>query len=137
MGSQCGSRSPRKFVLSVPRLGAAWSEPPSYPSWVAGLAHRSPGGADRGRYALRRVRLGDELELDLEPDNADDPRAVAIYHGDFHLGYVPERHDWVAESLNKGDTLLVIVTAIEISGFLSFRRVTNLLITISVIADGD
>src|SRR5918992_1184481 len=89
----------------------------SYPSFVAGLAHRNRQGQDRGRYAAQYVALGDRLELVCEPDNPHDADAVAVLHTGFHLGYIPERHDWVCRSITDGDTHRVIVTGLRTEGW--------------------
>lgn len=105
----------------------------TYPSFIAGLRYRDPErGSLRSTYARYEVRVGDILIPQREPYNPYDENAVALRHNGFHIGYVPQRHDWVAASLDEGDTLLVKVTEIKISGWWVFRRVVAIFLTISV-----
>lgn len=46
-----------------------------------------------GALALNDLRTGDNLQLVPEPDNPHDPNAVAIYHGQTKLGFVPAEHN--------------------------------------------
>lgn len=73
-----------------------------YPSWIAGLAYTAPDGTDRGAYCAS-LREGTRLETIPEPTNRFDPKAVALHHNGHHVGYVPERHHWVARALIEGD----------------------------------
>lgn len=102
-----------------------------YPSWIAGLAYRSPQGIDRGRYA-RRLRYHEEVELRAEPRNRHSEHAVAIWHGACHLGYVPEDHDWVARAIDEGTALLARVVKVEMKGWI-WRRVRNVKLEICVL----
>lgn len=79
----------------------------SYSSYIAGLAYEG-----RANYAQARVRPGDRLRLEPEPDNVHDDGAVALYHHRFKLGYAPARHHWVGQALLEGDRLLADVTSV-------------------------
>jgi hypothetical protein len=77
----------------------------SYPSWIAGLTYRAANGLDRARFCWQKLKPGDVLDLVREPENEHDEKAVAVMLGGAHLGYVPERHHWVARALDDGQTL--------------------------------
>lgn len=85
----------------------------AYPSFIAGLAYESPTGTDRRRYCAC-LQVGSTLELVPEPTNAHDPDAIALVHDGHHLGYVPAKHRWVAESLAEGDELICLVESVGI-----------------------
>jgi hypothetical protein len=53
-------------------------------TYIAGVGYR-PGARER----LAKIIPGEWLTLKLEPENPYDPKAVAVYDGDMHLGYVP------------------------------------------------
>lgn len=95
-----------------------------YPSWIAGLAWRSPTGLKRWTYVYRHLKPGIELELRREPLNKFDHLAVAYYHHGNHVGYVPRKHHWVAEAMDEGHRLSAIVHELEIKG-LFIRRATH------------
>lgn len=64
---------------------------------VAGFAYYD------GCVCFETLRIGTELSLRRERDNGYDPDAVAIYHGDFKLGYVPsECNDLLSKFLDQG-----------------------------------
>jgi HIRAN domain-containing protein len=92
----------------------------SYPSWIAELNRRSPAGVDRRRYAYEHLTAGDPLELVRGPNNPTTKHAVSYYHRAVHLGYVPKRHHWIAEALDDGLRLAVIVEEVKPGWF--FRR---------------
>lgn len=52
---------------------------------VVGQAHR-----DGAQTRLNGKRHGDELRLVREPKNPYDRAAIAVYDGDFKLGYIPK-----------------------------------------------
>lgn len=54
---------------------------------VAGVKFRAKAFEDA------KVARGDRLTLKLEPDNKYDPKAIAIYKGEHHIGYVPRSHN--------------------------------------------
>jgi len=81
----------------------------SYPSWIAELSSKSRAGADRHHYTYRNLRPGEALELVREPFNASNDHAVAYYHRAVRLGFVPKRHQWIAEALDDGLSLTAIV----------------------------
>ncbi|HRP88858.1 MAG TPA: HIRAN domain-containing protein [Edaphocola sp.] len=43
-----------------------------------------------GPEAIKNLEVGNLLELELEEDNRYDPKAVMLWYGDFHLGYIPK-----------------------------------------------
>ena len=58
-----------------------------------------------GYMAFDKLRAGVELLLQREEDNRYDPQAVAIYLGDFKLGYIPrENNSMVSKFLDLGYT---------------------------------
>lgn len=46
-----------------------------------------------GCEAFEHLKVGTKLELVREADNAFDPYAVAIYYGEYKLGFVPRGHN--------------------------------------------
>jgi len=92
----------------------------SYPSWIAELSSKSRAGADRHHYAYRNLRPGEALELVREPFNASNDHAVAYYHRAVRLGFVPKRHQWIAEALDDGLSLTAIVENVKFNWI--FRR---------------
>jgi HIRAN domain len=107
----------------------------SYPSWIAGLRYRGPDGTKRGKYCLG-LREGDRLDLVPEPENEHDRNAIAIKHNGRHLGYVPMRHQWVAEAIAEGDRLSCAVTKMETEGWL-LKRASFVGVRIAVEGDGN
>jgi hypothetical protein len=92
----------------------------SYPSWIAQLSHKSPAGVDRRRYAYEHLGAGEALELVRERTDTKSDHAVSYFHGAVHLGYVPKQHHWIAEALDDGLRLMVIVENLKAGGI--FRR---------------
>jgi HIRAN domain len=92
----------------------------SYPSWIAGLRYRGPDGTNRGRYCCG-LQVGTTLQLVPEPSNPYSKHAVAVVHQGHHLGYIPERHDWVASAIAEGHRLSCSVRKVEVEGWF-FRR---------------
>lgn len=56
-----------------------------------------------GAEAFEHLKIGTQLDLVREPDNKFDAYAVAIYFGDFKLGFIPrgENHD-ISKYLDMG-----------------------------------
>ena len=56
-----------------------------------------------GCEAFENLKIGTKLELGREEGNAFDPYAVAIYHGDLKLGFIPrgKNHD-ISKYLDMG-----------------------------------
>jgi hypothetical protein len=53
---------------------------------LAGISHKNlPKGS---------VKIGDILTVKKEPSNPFDKKAVAVYKGDLHLGYIKQIHKW-------------------------------------------
>lgn len=65
--------------------------------------HIAGFGYWEGCEAFNELKIGSLLDLVREEDNKFDPYAVAIYYGDFKLGYVPrsENHD-ISKFLDMG-----------------------------------
>jgi hypothetical protein len=93
----------------------------SYPSWIAGLKRKSPGGVDRRRYAYGHLGPGEAIELVRDRSNQRDDDAVVYYHRGVHLGYVPKQHRWVADAIDDGHWLIAIVDQIKVGGLLRRR----------------
>src|SRR5262249_11374769 len=91
----------------------------SYPSWITELS-QSPAGIDRRRYAHEHLAAGEALELVRESTSPTSEHAVSYRHRAVHLGYVPKRHHWIAEALDDGLRLAVIVENVQVG--LIFRR---------------
>jgi hypothetical protein len=98
-----------------------------YPSWIAGLAHKG-----RGRYCLKHLHKGSQVTLRREPDNLHDAMAVAVTYSRHHIGYIPQRHRWVAEALDEGRTLACHVTEIDVEGWLFWKRARQVGLIIDV-----
>ena len=56
-----------------------------------------------GCEAFEHLKIGTKLDLVREADNALDPYAVAIYYGEYKLGFIPrgENHD-ISKYLDMG-----------------------------------
>lgn len=52
---------------------------------VAGVDYR------HAEFRQAKVALQDQLRLMPEPTNVYDSNAIAVYKGDFHIGYVPRK----------------------------------------------
>lgn len=55
--------------------------------------HIAGFGYWEGCEAFEHLKVGTRLELIREADNAFDPYAVAIYHGENKLGFIPRGHN--------------------------------------------
>ena len=106
----------------------------SYPSWIAELRHKSPAGIDRRRYAYEHLGAGEALEFVREHTDSKSDHAVSYYHRAAHLGYVPKQHHWIAEALDDGLRLVVIVENVK-PGWI-FRRAKLVSTRIIVLYDG-
>ena len=105
----------------------------SYSSWIAGLRYRGPDGTNRGRYC-RSLRVGTRLQLIPEPTNRHSSNAVAVMHQNRHLGYIPDRHSWIADAIAEGKQLACDIDRIEIQGLL-FRRATFVGLRVTIDSD--
>jgi hypothetical protein len=78
---------------------------------VAGLAfHEAPALA-------AQLTPGTLLSLRREPDNPHDARAVAVFAGDAHLGFIPRRkNEMLSRLLDAGKSFVVRVTGREGEG---------------------
>ncbi len=81
----------------------------SYPCVVVGLPDE--GCAD---YVARHVHEGDAIRFRRAPQNTQDANAVACFHNDRLIGYIPSRRTWVARSIEDGDIHQVTVTGFDI-----------------------
>ena len=89
----------------------------TYGSRVKELRRTSPAGVDRRRYVYASIQPGDALELVREAPPARNAHATAYYHRGVHLGYLPKGQSWVAEALDDGLRLAVIVEQVRMSWF--------------------
>ena len=106
----------------------------SYPSWISELSRKSPDGVNRRRYAYQHLGAGEALELVRGPVNSTSDHAVSYYHRAVHLGYVPKQHHWIADALDDGLRLAVIVENVKPSWLL--RRAKYVGTRIIVLYDG-
>jgi HIRAN domain len=106
----------------------------SYPSRIRELRRPSPVGVNRRRYVYGFIKPGDALELVREFDHPRNPRAVAYYDRGVHLGYVPKHQRWVADALDDGLRLAVIVEKVKMSWF--SRRARSVRTRLVVLYDG-
>jgi hypothetical protein len=106
----------------------------SYPSWIAELRQKSPAGIDRRRYTYEHLGAGEALELVRERTDSKSDHAVSYYHRAVHLGYVPKQHHWIAEALDDGLRLMVIVESVK-PGWI-FRRAKFIGTRIIILYDG-
>jgi hypothetical protein len=79
----------------------------AHPCVIVGLGH----GA-RADYVIRHVRIGDGVDLNLEP-NRYDPLTVAAYHQGQPVGCVAPGWRWLARSLERGKRHAATVTGFE------------------------
>src|SRR5262249_21615875 len=85
----------------------------SFPSRIRELRRPSPAGVNRRRYVYGFIKPGDALELVREREHPRNRRAVAYMHRGVHLGYVPRRQGWVADALDDGLPLMLIVYPLD------------------------
>lgn len=72
----------------------------AYPAKVVGLPYEG-----RLKYARANINAGDKIDLILEPDNPVSNEAVAAYHRQVKIGYIPKKEHWIFESLADGNHL--------------------------------
>jgi hypothetical protein len=106
----------------------------SYPSRIKELRRPSPAGVNRRRYVYGFIKPGDALELVREPGHPRNWRAVAYYDRGVHLGYVPRHQRWVADALDDGLRLAVIVETVKMSWL--WRRARSVHTRLVVLYDG-
>lgn len=80
----------------------------SYPCVIIGMPHLGCAA-----YVKQNVREGDELTLGRQPDQSDDPGAIACFHGPQCIGHVPEGYGWVSRSLTQGENHRIRVTGFD------------------------
>lgn len=62
--------------------------------------------------AMSRMTTGSVIKLQREPDNPKDPRAVACYFLNTHVGYIPRQtNPRIAEALDRGAPVNCTVAA--------------------------
>lgn len=54
-----------------------------------------------GPLAFGKLKIGSQLELKHEEDNRFDARAIAIYHKDYKLGFIPRSENRIIYKLLK------------------------------------
>jgi hypothetical protein len=107
----------------------------SYPSNITELRRPSPAGVNRRRYVYGFIKPGDALELVREDRRRRHKHAVAYCHRGVHLGYVPKRQHWVADALDDGLRLAVIVEKVKTSWF-SRKRARSVRTRLVILYDG-
>jgi hypothetical protein len=107
----------------------------SYPSRIVELRRPSPAGVDRRRYVYAYIRPGEALELVRERGDSRRQAVVAYKHRGTHLGYVPKRQRWVADALDDGLRLAVIVETVKM-GWLRRRRARSVRTRLIIFYDG-
>ena len=107
----------------------------SYPSWIAELRRRSRVGTEIRRYAYEHLGPGEALELVRERAEPGDKHAVSYRHRNFHLGYVPTQHRWIADAIDDQRRLLAIVETVK-TGWIFRRRARFVGTRIVVLYDG-
>ena len=85
------------------------TKPRTYMCSVTGFNYE--GRAD---YILRHIQAGSSLQLIREPSNRYDRQAVAVYHNNHKIGYIPRRKGWVSASLDEGDEHDVKVFEVDV-----------------------
>lgn len=107
----------------------------AYPSFLVGHNTPNPRKAivhkmiEVMRQGLNEVRHnGDFLVAKREPDNPYYNKAVAIYTRDPYekLGYLPQKHHWVADAMDEGTPILVTITDVRKEGFFSKKYYVDL-----------
>jgi len=78
-------------------------------------------GTEIRRYAHEHLGPGEALELVREHTGPGDKHAVSYRHRNFHLGYVPTQHRWIADALDDRRRLLAIVETVK-TGWVFRRR---------------
>jgi len=69
-----------------------------------------------GIEVFRELAVGSRLSLKAEPENRFDPNAVALYYGEYKLGYVPRsENEAISKFLNLGYDRLFEVRVNRIS----------------------
>jgi hypothetical protein len=62
----------------------------------------------------RRMRVGDALQLEREPDNPHDPRAISVQWRGHKLGYVPRAQNAaLAWAMDRGEQLNARVSRLQ------------------------
>jgi hypothetical protein len=100
----------------------------NYQCEVTGLVR--DGRADE---VLQHLDRGDRLALQVEPFNTPATSAVAVYHNDVKIGYIPHLEDIVRRSLAEGDDYQV--SAVEPIRD-AVGHVVGLTVEIAIVRDG-
>ena len=102
----------------------------TYSSWITGLRYPGPDGTNRQKYCCS-LRSGTVVRLVREPENQYSDLAVGVKYQDRHLGYIPDRHAWIADAIDEGKILTCTVSRIETVGFF-FPRAKYVGLSVSV-----
>lgn len=100
-------------------------QPKLYPSFLVG---QNKGKHRRTIHKMLRVisesleGLSDDptfLVPRREPDNPHNPKSVAIYTRDpwFKIGYLPDKHNWVADAMDEGAHINIYIRKVIKRGF--------------------
>ena len=96
----------------------------SYPSYLVGQNKGPQRSTVHKLLHILRQEINDikgnsdMLLVRREPDNPYDDKAVAIYlrDPDYKLGYLPQKHHWVADALDEGSEVLALIKEIRREG---------------------
>lgn len=109
-----GQVPPGLMQLSAGGLGPALPfgrEIPCLDTHIAGTTHSQAAAMQD------RLLPGAVLVPRREPDNAADPRAVALYAGDVRVGFLPQkRNEVVSRLMDAGKLFVVRVQAAALKG---------------------
>lgn len=72
----------------------------AFPALVVGLPYEG-----RLAYIKGNVNAGDRINLEMELDNPKSSEAVAAYHNNQKIGYIPKNEPWILECLEEGQNL--------------------------------
>jgi hypothetical protein len=86
----------------------------------------------REPYIKRHLKEGSPLTLVREPRNIHDRFAVAVYHGNQNIGYIPSSKRWVAKSIDEGDQHQIWVDEVDVDE----GDLLKLIIKIAIVKDG-
>ncbi len=106
-----------KSIVALAALGSPLAAALAQPVHARIVVQSSPLAGFRHYEApnlWQEVRVGDELALVREPDNAHDRNAVRVEWRGFKLGYVPRaENEAVARQLDRGTRLVARISRIQ------------------------
>lgn len=83
---------------------------PTIQCTLAGANFRPAEARDR----CKALRIGDELELEADPENPYDPNAVKVLADEHFIGFIPKADNGpIVAALNRGEEIRVSVVAFE------------------------